>query len=73
MTHRHTSILAAIACASCALVNCPNCDGTGKVPAAWDAPEGADCPDCEASGLVTRIERDQLAATAGTWQHRARP
>ena len=72
MAHYHTSVLAGIACASCALVNCPNCDGTGKVPAAWDAPE-ADCPDCEASGLVTRLERDQLAATADTWQHRSRP
>ena len=55
------------------LVSCPSCDGTGKVPAAWDAPEGDDCPDCEASGLVTRSERDQLAATADTWQHRGRP
>ena len=73
MTHHHASVLAEIACASCALVSCPNCDGTGKVPAAWDTPEDDDCPDCEASGLVTRIERDQLAATADTWQHRSRP
>ena len=72
MTHHHASVLAEIACASCTLANCPNCDGTGKVPAAWDTPAD-DCPDCEASGLVTRFKRDHLAATAGTWQHGGRP
>ena len=60
-------------CHASRLVSCPNCDGTGKVPAAWDAPGADDCPDCEASGLVTRLERVQLAATAETWQHRGRP
>ena len=65
MTHYHTSALAEIACASC-MLQCAEC----HQPRALITD---DCPDCEASGLVTRIERDQLAATADTWQHRGRP
>ena len=72
MTHHHTSVLAAIACASCALVNCPNCDGTGKVLGAWDIEE--DCPaDGCADGRVTIAERDAILERLDGLQHRSRP
>ena len=72
MTHHHASILAEIACASCALVNCPNCHGIGKVLGAWDIEE--DCPaDGCADGLVTIAERDAILERLDGLQHRSRP
>ena len=58
------------------LVNCPNCDGTGRV-AIWyldrDLTETCRIPECDGSGRVTIAERDAILERLDGLQRRSRP
>lgn len=43
---------------------CPNCEGTGKVPAASYTQPDVDCPECKGTGEVSEAKAEKVPEPA---------